>query len=545
MENEEVYKRRVELSRFVEKFHKETETLTPTLKKKILDLRSKKCIFLMTAHQPNLFAYSGIFRKATLTYTLAKQIENSLGVKVVNFFGIADQDFTHDRWVKSTLLPSICRKNGVLTLRIKLPKYKMLCRVPKPSKNIINRWKKKIKKWIEDALISVNKYCKDNQTTIKDWTYKTARIKQNFDDFWDMVEDAFQKTTSYSDFNAFIMTKIINDIWGYDTLFARFSECQRIFTKEFSFILSNINEYHNALYEAIQLDSEGGVSKIETNLAPFWYHCNCGSKARLTLMTYSDSLFGVGRCLGCNKNYNIDLGNVNDPDVSTIADRISARSISMNLVFFKGLGVSWYTSGLGGYKYLMQARYVANKLHIPFPPTIYWRPHDKYLGISQLEALVEFYRITGNFKINNWKKEKKLLKSKIEKTHSILEELETEKEEIVKKMRHATNKNKIEEKLRSIIAHQNKIKREANLSVLKRDLKILENAPKSLETIPSIIDYAINIGLKQTSEQWIRYLTENGDLSSDINLKSIFDNLHFFKRKYDEIYQHQSINRNI
>jgi hypothetical protein len=39
--------------------------------------------------------------------------------------------------------------------------------------------------------------------------------------------------------------------------------------------------------------------------------------------------------------------------------------------------------------------------------------------------------------------------------------------------------------------------------------------------IPSIIDYALNVGLKETSDQWMRHLNEKGSLESDVYLESV------------------------
>ena len=39
--------------------------------------------------------------------------------------------------------------------------------------------------------------------------------------------------------------------------------------------------------------------------------------------------------------------------------------------------------------------------------------------------------------------------------------------------------------------------------------------------IPSIIDYAVNIGLKETSDQWVRHLSEKGSLETDVFLESV------------------------
>jgi hypothetical protein len=113
------------------------------------------------------------------------------------------------------------------------------------------------------------------------------------------------------------------------------------------------------------------------------------------------------------------------------------------------------------------------------------------------------------------------------KIYSQIETLEAEKEELVNQLKQVDHaqKIKLQEKIISISRKQGKIKRETNLSVLNRDLKILENVPVALNLIPSIIDHAINIGLKETSKQWLNFLKEDGNLFSDVYMNSVLDDL--------------------
>ena len=55
---------------------------------------------------------------------------------------------------------------------------------------------------------------------------------------------------------------------------------------------------------------------------------------------------------------------------------------------------------------------------------------------------------------------------------------------------------------------------------MARDLSIVQNVQKTLELIPSIIDYAVNVGLKSTGSQWLDALKNNVDFESDISLKT-------------------------
>ena len=126
---------RRKLADWIRKFHNECGTLTSQVEQALEKLNSDNCILLMTAHQPNLFAYGGVLRKATLNHVLARKLSKRLDVPVVSFFGLADQDFTDDRWVKSALLPDIERRNATLELRIPLPERTMLNKTPKPPRD--------------------------------------------------------------------------------------------------------------------------------------------------------------------------------------------------------------------------------------------------------------------------------------------------------------------------------------------------------------------------------------------------------------------------
>jgi hypothetical protein len=63
----------------------------------------------------------------------------------------------------------------------------------------------------------------------------------------------------------------------------------------------------------------------------------------------------------------------------------------------------------------------------------------------------------------------------------------------------------------------------SDLSVVTHELKVLENVLTVSDLVPSIIDYAVNVGLKETSAQWVRYLEEEGSLCEDVRLGSVVD----------------------
>jgi len=511
--------RRSQLAKYVRKFHGDAGTLTPRIGEAIKNLENDSCLLLMTAHQPNLFPYSGVLRKATLNHVLAKKLSESLEVPVVSFFGVADQDFTDDRWVKSALLPDVDRRDGLLELRFDMPERLVLNRVAKPSRIILNNWRNEIENWIDRKLSSIKRDCASLELQ---FSYN-ADHTESFKNFWALVEKAYEQAETYSDFNAFIISRIINDVWGYDTLFSRFSECQKLFEREYSHLLKRFDKYSRYVKEATEFNpnSNRGVYKDELNTLPFWYHCSCGSKAKLKVEQRDVSIIGKGSCIRCGKEYLFDFISKHEPQISGITSSISARSLSMPLVFFHGLGICCYVGGIGGTEYLKQAQFVANHLNMIFPPVVVWRPQDVYLGVGQLDALMVYRKLSGTFDFSQYERIKDILQRKIKEAQREIEEIEEQKKQLF-----AASKRSREEQiqnLKSLSIRQNEVRRDANFSVLVRNLRLLENVDAVMGLHPCIVDYVVNVGLKETSEQWIAFLQSNGNLCSNIGLRSRFD----------------------
>ena len=51
------------------------------------------------------------------------------------------------------------------------------------------------------------------------WCSKKNILQENFDNFWDIIEKSYDRASNYADFNAYVVSSIVNEIWGYDTLF--------------------------------------------------------------------------------------------------------------------------------------------------------------------------------------------------------------------------------------------------------------------------------------------------------------------------------------
>lgn len=515
-----VRERRRQLAGHVRKFHSECGTLTPGVEEAVGKLEGGSCLVLMTAHQPNLFAYSGVLRKATLTQVLAEKLSERLGLPVVSFFGVADHDFTDDRWVRSALLPDVDRRDGVVELRVDLPSRTMLSRSPKLSRKVLDDLHSEISAWLSRKIGSLDRLCKSLRFECNP---KSFGLAENLENFWKLVEEAYSRAGSHSDFNAFVMSKIVNEVWGYGTVFARFSECQQIFEEGFSFLLSHFEDYSRYVKEAtLSLTGiKGGVYAQEYKTVPFWYHCDCGSKARLIAEFEDESFVGRGSCLGCEKEYSIDFGSRKEPEISGVLSRISTRSLSMPLVFFDGLGVCCYVGGIGGQEYLWEARHVAEHLGMSFPPVVVWRPLDVYFGVGQLDALMRFRMFSGTFDFSKYAAVVAELRKKVDNIEGEIKWLARKQKNVADDA--GLGKEEKIEKIKAISIRQTSIRKETGFPLLVRDLKILGNVGSVLKLFPCIVDFAVNVGLKATSEQWIESLKNNADLSMDVRLRTVLE----------------------
>jgi hypothetical protein len=508
----ETFDTRRKLADWIRKFHHECGTLTSQVEQALEKLDSDNCLLLMTAHQPNLFAYSGVLRKATLNHVLAGRLSKRLDVPVVGFFGLADQDFTDDRWVKSAVLPDVERRDATLELRIPLPERIMLNKTPKPPMTILDTWKHDIQNWIHRKTKSV--------AELSGIQLDESKYLKNLTQFWSVVTDSHNKAENCADFSAYIISKIINDTWEYDTLFCRFSECQRIFKQEFSSLIGRFWEYSRAVREAEERSGtdDGGVHCDEHLTVPVWYHCECGSKAKLMAVNAEGGIMGHGDCLVCGKRHEIDFSP--ESRIWNDLSRVSARALAMPLVLFGGLGVCCYVGGVAGRQYLWQASYVANQMGMAFPPVAIWRPHDRYLGLGQMEALLTLKKLAGGSDPSQRKAAGAALRRELATIQQRIDELEIRKKEIIDSTCERGQKINA---IKDLAKQQDMIRRETNCSMLARHLGLLENSERILGLHPCIIDYAVNLGLSNVGEQWEASLRTEGDLGSDIIFRTEMD----------------------
>jgi hypothetical protein len=493
---------RIKLQDLISKFHSEADTMTQEVAKKISLLGNKGTEILVSTHQPNLFAYSGVFKKIILLHALKSRVRNhDQQRQLINLFLIVDHDSMDEIWVRLAQMPSIKHSSGILELRISVNssnRKRMICDMPLPGRQIMDNWRNQIQKWLKNSLSSLH----DSQ-------YKSHLI-HNFKEFWDEVELAYSRAKSYSDLNCFLMSQVVNNVWGYDTLFVRLSEISSIFEDGFKYLISNFGSYTDALKRIEKVFFQQGIhtnvsSKVYEN-APVWIRCKCGSKASLKIKINAvEDIFLTGTCLSCKRLANISVGGGrNELEIpQEILKDLFPRAIPIILLLARDLGVSCYASGIGGIDYMIHAAAVCDELSIKMPLTLFWPSKDVYQGLGQREALsvvsakdpsqvIAYMEALKQRQAEYWNKIKPLIvkRKQLIKAHKPLEQT-------------LSDLFKLKEDQRKI----------------RRMIKILEKVHSAVKLSPCVIDYAINFGIRNAETQWRESLVRNNNLALPVLLK--------------------------
>jgi hypothetical protein len=504
---ENILSNRRKLAKHIATFHAQAGTDFPPVKQRRMDIQDPSAQILVSIHQPNLFAYGGVFKKIVLLQTIKSILEKANYVcnsstRFIDLFLIVDHDFMDDVWMRVAQLPSVRHSDGNLELRMPITasdRWKLVRNMEVPPIAIVDHWRKLAASWIKNASLTLD-LAKNER----------LRLFENLEQFWMEVEKSYNRASSYADLNSFIISRIVNKIWGYDTLFVRLSDISEVFEGGFSFLLNNFRKYSGILSESdvmfLRNGINTGVSQSSYLNAPVWLHCKCGSKASVKMNGIDGSIFDLtGTCMSCKRPLTVRLNGSNSCCMpSSILNELSPRAIPILLLLSRDLGICCYASGTGGsMDYTMVGRLVFKELSIKMPITVVWPSEDFYSGVGQREAL-QSLKFKNSLEVIKYAEQ---LRSTLSNFNAKIVPLLSKREDLAKEGQN----------------FQGILKELAVLKQEQRDarqlLKISEKVIRACTLKPSIIDYAVNFGLKNTEGMWRNNLIQNDDLEEPIMLR--------------------------
>jgi hypothetical protein len=504
---------RIKLKPSIHRFHSEADTLSSIVSKHIDLLNDPGTQILVSMHQPNLFPYGGIYKKIVLLETLKRKLEEAnSNNKIINLFIVIDHEFVDDRWVCHAQLPDIHHPSGILQLTfpaLKSQKRWLIKNVDKPSIMILDRWRKQIRSWIRETLLIP----KSNQSDMMSLNFNKSEILDNFDHFWAKVESVHSRARSLADFNAFLLSEVINKVFGYSTLFVRASEISPAVEDGIKYLISNFQTYSEVLQETektlIDYGIDTGVSTNVYKSAPVWLHCKCGSKASVRLIKNAGQTLLTGTCLGCRQVLQQNLGSSDALDLSEDIQNVSLRAVPTPILLARDLGVACLVSGTGGMGYVTDAAVISKMLSVQFPLIALWTSVDIYDGIGQsapLKYLGTQERVDIQPRVGKLEHDNDIYANKIKA-------LTTEKN------RMARNDMPIDQILQEIFA----LKQEQRK--LRKRIELVQRASNVMNLSPCFIDYVVNFGMNNIEVRWRSHLLENGNLAAPIYMNHTTDTL--------------------
>jgi hypothetical protein len=483
------------LKKVITKFHAKARTLNEKITDQIDSLSDERSKIIVGIHQPNLFAFSGVFKKIVLLESLANHCKRK-NHTIVPVFLIIDHDFMDDKWMHIAKLPSIRNSSGVLDLRYPINdsmRWKISNRTDPPTRSLINYWENQIYSWI-----------KSNKDLSKS---EVKTLYDRFQKFWNIVEESFLLADNYSEFNSIIMSKIANNIWNYKTIFVNLSDLSRVFHSGYNFLLSENEIYLNSLERSETYFREHGIfTGVSANLnkhSPLWLHCDCGSKASSKIIRkHNGEIVLIGKCISCKTNLSLSIGTnekVSIPDNKI--DLVSPRAIPILLLLSRELAISGYISGTGGsLGYTILGKRVFDDLKIKLPAMMLWPGNDVYTGFAQREAS-KYLEENGICDISEFFIEINQKNSELRKK---IGPLISRRNEIFR------NKDQLESLLNNLFYYKQEQRK------IKDVIKNVQKSNNALKLKPCIIDYAANIGIEHIEQEWSNKLVENNDLTKSL-----------------------------
>lgn len=495
IDNEFVRSNRNNLKAVATRFHNKAGTLDEKIKNQIDALDNEKLKIIVGIHQPNLFAFSGVFKKIVLLQELANHIKK-IDSTTIPLFLIVDHDFMGDKWMHIAKLPNVRSSSGVLDLRYPInesTRWKISSKTEPPTRSLIRDWEDQIYNWIKNSK-NLSKH-------------EIKSLYSKYKEFWNIVEESISIADSYSEFNSIIMSKIANTIWGYNILFVNLSDMSTVFKRGYNYLLSENDTYLESLDKSEAFFRARGIyTGVSANLnkhSPLWLHCNCGSKAS-SKIRYDDNNGAtlIGKCISCKKNLSLFIGKKDNASIQE--DKlctVSPRAIPILLLLSRELSIAGYISGTGGsIGYTLVGKKVFDDLKVKLPTMVLWAGTDIYTGFAQKEAskYLSDNNITNipNFVIE------------IDKKYN---DLRNKIEPIISKRNMVYNdKEKLEKLLKELFTYKEE---QRKIKELQRNVQKSRNA---LKLKPCIIDYAVNIGIKQIEYEWSNKLVNNDDLTKPV-----------------------------
>ncbi len=479
------------IGEIAEEFHNICSTLTNSVKERIDLLRcGEDCIIVEVAHQPNFLPYYGVWKKAVFAHCLAKILDEK-GIPAVALFGFVDQDTTMSPFLSRNKIPYYS-KEGYRNIGFKIKGE--------------NEW---WRMWCIQSLPPTDQIEKQIDFIIT--TYTNHGLNQDDEDLIrleKLLRECYLNGCTFAEANAKFFSEICNNVFNVDVVFFKYSKAQEcgIFTSGFEYLLSKRKNYVDLYNKTIE-QRELEIAKIPETHVPFWYHCACGGKVRLTVDNCISDLILDGTCPICKNNFRIEVGN--DFNLNGIYKSISFEAVSRELIVPDALGTDVYIEGGGGSLSFRQvSNVIADELSFNKPLAVRWMSRDSYVSVLLHKPIFDF---TRKYNIDSLERELHAMNANNSKLSEEMVELQAQEVALKNELeQHGIGSNEflgLVGQLKNITAERKKIN--AEIAKSKSISSEIQGLSTSCTLIPSIMDEINSVGFDGVLKCWLSDIRNN------------------------------------
>lgn len=365
-------------------FHERANTLSKSVIKNIDCIKSGSPRIRLS-HQIDIFFSMGILGQ----FILLNQIQQKLsqhGVPTGSIYVAIDYDRAEDSRFRVAHFPDVKRRDGFIPLTGAVKKElfnKPMGSIPKPPAELVKSWLFMIQSSINENISILRK--------MNVFEQKRNMINNHFCELQDIIWESYSKANSFTDFNAFLISKIVNNMWNLPIAFVYGSELQPLMKDGYEQLFDRYDLINSFAKEAKDYFANYGVHLkgiTEGNTSKFllWYNCpKCFERLELKL-TEGQNIFVESTCPDCQSKYKFQLGTRLKPELSAISDRMSARIILDNILDTASLGFVGGSGYIGQADHLVLTNYVAKKLGMSISPQCIFIPNGLYGDIVTCRA---------------------------------------------------------------------------------------------------------------------------------------------------------------
>jgi hypothetical protein len=330
---------RESIARISTSFHERANTLTEAVQENLARYKAgADCV--RAAHQPNFLPATNIVGQAALIHRLTRQ----LGRGYSEVFFLIDYDLNTDRRYRHASLPSVSARTGLRTFSappLGGSPPSLMYLEPPPSEQFITEVCSRLHDWVYQDAYQLRR-------TVPGLALQSS-VRKAKETIEELLVHSAKAAESLADFNAILLSQMVNRILGLPTLFLPGSRLLSVMADPIVSVWNSRAEISTAASKARRILNDLGLptgSPVQ-DMVPLWLICPCGN--RIPIVGSSRRKSYMAECKRCRRVNKIDDRSIFDhAKKSRIVPKVLADDLLDGLAWGNIAGCD-YVGGIGHY----------------------------------------------------------------------------------------------------------------------------------------------------------------------------------------------------